>query len=107
MRSSAITSNSVHLKCKPEVLESYFHQQVLARGNKPLALDMGIHPSGLSRTKMRMVGLACRLICQLGLPDDCLFSADEGKSVVLRGELAAKLLSMLEHLKMPAEGIDG
>ncbi|MOA30160.1 hypothetical protein D3C78_1512250 [compost metagenome] len=62
---------------------------------------MGIHPSGLSREKVRLVGLACRMISQLGLPEGCVASAECEKSVVLTGEVAKKLISMLEHIREP------
>lgn len=101
MESVATSRNSVRINCKPELLESFFHKEAILRGNKPLALDMGIHPSGLSREKVRLVGLACRMISQLGLPEGCIASAECEQNVVLTGEVAKKLISMLEHIREP------
>lgn len=107
MESIAISSNSVRVNCKPEALESFFHKEAIARGNKPLALDMGIHPSGLSRKKVGLVGLACKLIHELGLPAGCVAAPGCEQNVVITGEEARQLLSMLEHLRMPVEGNGG
>ncbi|MEJ4044583.1 hypothetical protein [Erwinia sp. SLM-02] len=107
MESVATTSNSVNITCKAEALESYFHREAIARGNKPLALDMGIHPSGLSRKKVGLVGLACKLILQLGLPAGCIAAPGCEQNVVLTGEEARKLLSLLEHIREPVGGIGG
>lgn len=104
MESVATSCNSVRVTCKPEALESFFHKEAISRGNKPLALDMGIHPSGLSRKKVNLVGLACKLIHELGLPAGCVAAPGCEQNVVITGEEARKLLSMLEHIRTPDGG---
>ncbi|ADU69458.1 hypothetical protein [Pantoea sp. At-9b] len=107
MESTAIASNSVRVNCKPEALESFFHREAISRGNKSLALEMGIHPSRLSRQKISIFELACRMIHELGLPQGSVAAPGGEQNVILTGEEARKLLSMLEHLREPAEGAGG
>ncbi|MGX9277422.1 hypothetical protein [Pantoea ananatis] len=107
MESTAISSNSVRVNCKPETLESFFHREAITQGNKALALDMGIHPSGLSRQKIRICQLACRMIHQLGLPEGCIAAPGCEQNVILTGEEARTLLSMLEHIRLKEEGAGG
>jgi len=107
MDSIAISSNSVRVNCKPETLESFFHRQAMTQGNKALAIDMGIHPSGLSRNRMSICKLACRMIHQLGLPEGCISAPGCEQNVVLTGETAKALLSMLEHIRLSDGGAGG
>lgn len=107
MESAATTSNSVRLTCKPEALESFFHREAIVRGNKPLAVEMGIHPSVLSRRKVNLIGLACKMIFELGLPIGCIAAPGCEQNVVLTGAEARQLLSLLEHIRQPAGGNGG
>lgn len=97
----ATSCNAVRVTCSPQYLESFYHREAILRGNKPLALDMGIHPSGLSRQKVRLVGLACRMIHQIGVPRECIAVPECEPSVILTGEEARALLLMLEHIREP------
>ncbi len=101
MESVATSRNSVRINCKPEVLESFFHKEAILRGNKPLAMGMGIHPSGLSRDKVRIVKMAARMVLELGLPEGCVTAPGCEQNVVLTGDEAKKLLSILEHIREP------
>lgn len=107
MESTAISSNSVRVNCKPQALESFFHREAITRGNKTLALDMGIHPSGLSRQKIRIFELACRMIHELGLPEGSVAAPGCEQNVVLTGAEARTLLSMLEHIRSKDEAAGG
>ncbi|MFO6502956.1 hypothetical protein ACLD9R_20935 [Serratia marcescens] len=99
----ATSCNSVRVTCSPQYLESFYHREVLLRGNKTLALEMGIHPSGLSRRKAGAVKLACKMIYAIGLPEGSVAAPGCEQNVILTGEEARALLSMLEHIREPAK----
>lgn len=95
----SITRKSPLITCKPEALESYWLKSVLEFGNNSLAKLMGVHPSTLSRDKNRIAKLASQLVYILGLPDGSFSPPGCEQNVVITGEEAKKLLSMLENIR--------
>lgn len=95
----SISRKSSLISCKPEVLESYWLKSVLEFGNNSLAKLMGVHPSSLSRDKNRIAKLASQMVYLLGLPDGSFSAPGCEQSVVITGEEAKKLLSMLENIR--------
>jgi predicted DNA-binding protein (UPF0251 family) len=96
----AITCNTSVI-CKPEVLEGFWLKSVLEFGNKPLAKQMGIHPTALSRDKARIAKLASQMVHQLGLPAGSVEVPGCEQNVVITGAEAKALLLMLEHIREP------
>ncbi|HDL7803228.1 TPA: hypothetical protein PXP38_001810 [Yersinia enterocolitica] len=95
----AITRNSLSITCKPEVLEGYWLKTALEFGNNAMAKLMGIHPTALSRDKARIAKLASQMVHILGMPNDSVAPEGCEQNIVITGEEAKKLLSMLEHIK--------
>ena len=95
---TAITCNTL-ITCKPEVLEGYWLKTVLEFGNNALAKLMGIHPTALSRDKARIAKLASKMIVELGLPTGCIAAPGCEQNVVITGDEAKRLLSMLELIR--------
>ncbi|WP_145585569.1 hypothetical protein [Yersinia rochesterensis] len=95
---NAIACNT-SITCKPEVLEGYWLKTVLEFGNNSLAKLMGIHPTALSRDKARIAKLASQMVHQLGLPKGSVAVEGCEQNIVITGEEAKKLLSILEHIR--------
>lgn len=97
----ATTRNSVRVTCSPQYLESFYHRELLLTGNKASACRLGLHPTTLSRDKIRFVKTAVDLVHEFGLPEGCVAAPGCEQSVVLTGEEARQLLSLLEHIREP------
>ncbi len=70
-------------------------------------MEMGVHPTAMSRDKVRILKMATRLLVKFGLPDGAVESTECVPTVVIQGEEATEaakaLLSMLEFLREPKE----
>ncbi len=101
------TNDTIVVKCKPEALEGFWHRRVMDTGNKELAKEMGVHPTGLSRDKTRIVKMACQLVTLLGLPEGVVANSECAPTVIIQGEeareAAALLIEMLDHIREPKE----
>ncbi|WP_340618254.1 hypothetical protein [Xenorhabdus entomophaga] len=94
-------TRNTRVTCKPQVLETFWFKSAVETGNSPLAREMGIHPTGLSREKARIVKLASRMVVELGLPEGSVAAPGCEANIVLTGVEASKLLSMLDELRYP------
>ncbi|MDE9537126.1 hypothetical protein [Xenorhabdus bovienii] len=94
-------TRNTRVTCKSQELETFWFKSAAETGNSPLARDMGIHPTGLSREKSRIVKLASRLVVQLGLPEGSVAAPGCEANIVLTGIEASKLLSALDNLRYP------
>lgn len=95
----ATTRNSVRVTCSPQVLESFYHREVLLTGNKETACELGLHPTTLSRDKVRIVNAAIKLVHNFGVPEGSVAIPDYGPRLELTGEAARALIAMLDHIR--------
>ncbi|CDG90105.1 hypothetical protein [Xenorhabdus bovienii] len=89
-------TRNTRVTCKPQELETFWFKSAAETGNSPLARDMGIHPTGLSREKSRIVKLASRLVAKYGIPEWAIEMPDHKQMVVIEGEHAERLIQALE-----------
>ncbi|MDC9591602.1 hypothetical protein PSI23_20540 [Xenorhabdus sp. XENO-10] len=92
-------TRNTRVTCKAQALETFWFKSAAETGNSPLAKEMGIHPTGLSREKSRIVKLASRMVVELGLPEGAaeLSESDNKPVVVIEGEHAERLIQALER----------
>ncbi|SFU93735.1 hypothetical protein [Xenorhabdus koppenhoeferi] len=94
-------TRNTRVTCKAQELETFWFKSVAEIGNSPLARDMGIHPTGLSREKSRIVKLASRMVVELGLPEGSAAAPGCETNIVLTGIDASRLLEALEYIRYP------
>ncbi|MDC9598878.1 hypothetical protein [Xenorhabdus anantnagensis] len=94
-------TRNTRVTCSAQSLEAFWFKSAAETGNGPLAREMGIHPTGLSREKSRIVKLASRMVVELGLPEGSVAAPGCEANIVLTGIEASKLLSALDNLRYP------
>ncbi|KOQ95790.1 hypothetical protein [Pluralibacter gergoviae] len=92
---------NTRLNIRPEVLEGFFIREAMRIGNGNLAKDMGIHPTSCSRDKPRILKLAVRMICRLGLPPGSYSPPDSDveEVMMLTRDEVRKLKAVADFLK--------
>ncbi|AKJ41779.1 hypothetical protein [Pragia fontium] len=97
----AMTRNSIKVTCKPEVLVSFWLRSIMQETNKLAAKKLGVHETTLSRDKIRFLNMAGQVVSTYGIPEGFVELRGVEQNVVITGDEAKALLSMLEHIREP------
>lgn len=92
-------ARKLEVTTKPEILEGYWHKEILGLGSANLAKEMGVHPTGLSRDKIRIVKMASRMVCELGLPEGCVAAHGCEEPLTLTPEEVRTLKAIADAIK--------